>query len=538
MLPSPKFVHSPNSIDSSRIIQSPKSFTSRIKSPLTRGISIETLLSHNGSEIIDAIQQNEVNNFRLGLFFLFIAITTWIIGLEVVSSVLKGDTYQKPVLCAYLAGSCFVFNLVPEFFQGIKNVFKVGLRGLYFNHVNEENVSGDESDDENDDESQKVDHLEAPIPLTTVEIIKLSFQISIIYFVYNIFGLSALKYTSVSNLTVLSSTTSIFTLVVGRFLHIDSFSIKKVFCIVSSFTGILLINISDAKIGANEDGDNKYVPKNPLFGNILAICAASMYAFYLIIMKVSCGTGERTTDERKLFGYVGLFSLILGIPIIYISNITGFEPFEFPPPNNTILMMVLTNAFFTYISDYFTILALLLTSPLITSLTLTSAVPITIFIDYLILKFSGDSSSGTSTTYFIGIISILVSVVLININASTENELIESTIDDTLNRAISHDEALSPVLSPMLTSKPYSRLSSPFLPFSSNNKDRVPKNITSFNLEGENLINNNHSSNLYTVSNSNDDDNNDNSIHKKPTIVVYGGEGHAYRIKHLDDQDS
>lgn len=538
MLPSPKFVHSPNSIDSSRIIQSPKSFTSRIKSPLTRGISIETLLSHNGSEIIDAIQQNEVNNFRLGLFFLFIAITTWIIGLEVVSSVLKGDTYQKPVLCAYLAGSCFTFNLIPEFFQGIKTVFTVGLRGFNFTPGNEENVIDDESDDENDDESQKVDHLEAPIPLTTREIIKLSFQISIIYFVYNIFGLSALKYTSVSNLTVLSSTTSIFTLVVGRLLHIDSFSIKKVFCIVSSFTGILLINISDAKIGANEGGDNKYIPKNPLFGNILAICAASMYAFYLIIMKVSCGTGERATDERKLFGYVGLFSLILGIPIIYISNITGFEPFEFPPPNNTILIMVLTNAFFTYISDYFTILALLLTTPLITSLTLTSAVPITIFIDYLILKFSGDSSSGTSTTYFIGIISILVSVVLININASTENELIESTIDDTLNRAISHDEALSPVLSPMLTSKPYSRLSSPFLPFSSNNKDRVPKNITSFNLEGENLINNNHSSNLYTVSNSNNDDNNENSNHKKPTIVVYGGEGHSYRIKHLDDQDS
>ena len=43
-----------------------------------------------------------------------IALATWIIGLELVNAVLKGDDYEKPWLFAVITGSCFSINLLPD----------------------------------------------------------------------------------------------------------------------------------------------------------------------------------------------------------------------------------------------------------------------------------------------------------------------------------------------------------------------------------------------------------------------------------------
>ena len=54
-----------------------------------------------------------------------------------------------------------------------------------------------------------------------------------------------------------------------------------------------------------------------------------MYAFYLLIMKFKCGTGNRTTNERRLFGYVGIITFILGIPILYVIDVLDIENLNF-----------------------------------------------------------------------------------------------------------------------------------------------------------------------------------------------------------------
>lgn len=477
------------------------------KSPILRGdnIIIDSLIAEDPSEIVDIIHDSEAKKFRLGVILIIVAIVTWMIGLELVNLVLKDDTYQKPILFAYITGSCFSLNLVPE----IVLIFK--RRPIY---------------------EPKFEY--EPTQLSRREVLVLSFQISIIYLLYNIATLSSLKYTSASNQTVLSSTTSIFTLFIGSHLKIDSFSIRKVICTCVSFIGVVLVNFSQSKNSHNEENHNNLIPKNPRLGNSLAICGALMYAFYLIIMKVKCGTGEKTTNERRLFGYMGVFTMIIGIPILYLADYFKIETFEFPPPTNAILILILVNGVFSYISDFVTILALLLTSPLITSLCLTSSVPITIFIDFFVLYLSGGSKSqspvSTRLMYFTGISSILVSVVLINLNSSTENELIEEVIEETLEQSIRNDEVLSPVLSPLLTARPHSssNFGSPLIPFKKDNH----KHVTNLSLEGESLINRNHS-NLYTVETNNDED-----LNKSSNLLVYGGNNHIYHVKHVSNSES
>lgn len=370
------------------------------------------VVSRTPSEVIQYINKEEIRKFKLGLFFLAIAVSLWIFGLELLNAVLKGDEYQKPWMFAYVTGSCFTLNLIPDLF---------GRRR-----------TGPRPESE----------------LSHRETTALAAIIAIIYYLYNMFVMLALQYTLASNQTVLSSTTSIFTLFIGILLGIETFSLQKLACIVISFAGVMLINWSES--GLSNNSGNKFVPKNPRLGNALSVFGALMYALYMIVMRVRSG-GSRTVNERRVFGLVGLLTLVAGIPFLFLVHIFEIERFELPP-NKTVLAMILVNGVFSVISDYTTILAMLLTSPLVTSLSLLSSIPITIFIDKIILWITdAPQQKSDHVVYYFGIGSILVSILLINVNLSTENELIVEVIDEALEEAIREDEVLSPYLSPLLS---------------------------------------------------------------------------------------
>ena len=251
--------------------------------------------------------------------------------------------------------------------------------------------------------------------MTKKEITLLSLQIAIIYYLYNVFVMECLKFTSASNQAILGTTTSSFTLIIGTFLKIDHFTFKKGLCIIFSTIGILLINFSESDEKGNIESPI-FKPKNPILGNALAICGALMYALYLIMMKVKYSIANKTTNKRRLFGFVGLFTFIIGIPILFLIDYFEVEKFEFPPPNKQIIILIIINGLFSVISDYTAILAMLLTSPFFTSLAFTTSIPITIMCDYAISRLYGTTpSSGSTLVYFLGVISVLISLILINI---------------------------------------------------------------------------------------------------------------------------
>ncbi|GEQ66550.1 hypothetical protein JCM33374_g213 [Metschnikowia sp. JCM 33374] len=428
---------------------------STIGSPRVKAQEIASRLLSSVDEVIDVINEQEKKNFKLGVLLLLIAIFTWIIGLELVNTVLKGDAFQKPFFLAVLTGSCFILNFIPNvisFFNYLSkkpsNSFPNSSPLLSTSDLEIDNGTVLKSSSRPD---PVVKTRQESRFLNRSEILVLAFQIAVIYFFYNLMALSALQYTSASNQTILGSTTTFFTLCLGVILKIDRFSIKKLACVTSSLMGVILINLGGKDLEGGSD--NKFKPKNPLYGNFLALIGAFFYAVYLLNMKIKCGTGEKSTNERELFGWVGVFTLILGLPVLFIAHLFGIEKFELPS-DVSIFVMISINALFSVTSDYVTILAMLLTSPLVTSLALTSCIPITIFVDFIILDFSKERNGSSASKLFIygfGVVCILVSVILININITSENELIEEVIEDTLEVAIHDDEVLSPMLSPYLS---------------------------------------------------------------------------------------
>lgn len=374
------------------------------------------------------IKNHEKRNFKLGVLFLVLAVFTWIVGLELVSSVLKGNEYSKPFFLAVLTGSCFVVNFIPDV--------------LYFVYSFLHETKREPVDDD-------------AVPLTNSEVYWLAAQIAAIYLCYNTLSMSGLQYTSAANLTVLGSTTAMFTFFITVVSGTDRFSLKKLACVLSSLCGVVLVNVGDK--------GRSVALKNPVLGNTLVLMAAFCYSLYLLVMKAKCGTGNRTTNERILFGYVGVFTIVMGVPLICVLHVLSIEKFALPP-SGKVIAMTLTNAVFSVLSDFFTILAMLVTSPLVTSLSLTSSIPLTILVDLLLLKMRGMAVNISGMyMYFFGVFCILMSVVLININVTAENDLIEKAIEDAFEDAL-RDEMLSPILTPLLEPRTDSEIAPLLLP--------------------------------------------------------------------------
>lgn len=457
--------------------------------------------------IIKVINDHEVDNYKLGAILIVCSIATWITGLEMVSVVLKGDDYTKPWFFTIIVGSCFSLNLLPDLFKTRKKSHDDGL-------IEPDLLS----------------------ELSKNEIILLAFQLSILYFLYNFCVLQSLQYTSASNQTVIGTTSSIFLLFIGVIFKFDRFSIKKLICVIGSLLGVLFINYETR----NEP------TKNPPLGNCIAMVGAVMYALYLALMKLKCGMGIKSTNERQLFGFVGLITLLFGPPLLYVVDFLEIEKFEFPPPNNSILFAIIINGVFSVISDYTAILAMLLTSPLVVSLSLTTAIPITIFIDYIAVYFKTHETQLLSNIYCLGILCMLASVILINVNISTENELIEDVIENALEEAIKYDEILSPILSPIIESVNSPRVRAHLqkqLPFKLGvnhtlspfftpkyKKSPLSRTVSNFVLNENSLLQNDNHSTLYTVGGENESE---HTLLKpsKSNITVYPNGNHKYKVK-------
>jgi solute carrier family 35 protein F5 len=83
--------------------------------------------------------------------------------------------------------------------------------------------------------------------------------------------------TSVSSNTILSSTSSLFTLILSIFvLRIEKFQFTKIFGVLLAFGGVVLVSLTD------NDGSNG---KDTLFGDLLALFSACTYAVYVSLYK-------------------------------------------------------------------------------------------------------------------------------------------------------------------------------------------------------------------------------------------------------------
>lgn len=106
----------------------------------------------------------------------------------------------------------------------------------------------------------------------------LSFEFCLLWFLANYLVSACLEYTSVASSTILTSTSSIWTLIFGAFARVEYFSYRKLVGVFASLLGIILISSVDLSSENNDENRGNFPHKTK---SEIALGDASKYFFPL-----------------------------------------------------------------------------------------------------------------------------------------------------------------------------------------------------------------------------------------------------------------
>jgi solute carrier family 35 protein F5 len=110
------------------------------------------------------------------------------------------------------------------------------------------------------------------------------------------FNLS-LTMTSVSSNTILSSTSALWTLILGTVVGVEKFNLLRFIGVILTLGGVVIVSLSDTR----NDGEDT------LWGDLLALLSAMTYAVYVILYKKLVKNEERV-DNFLFLGNITYFS--------------------------------------------------------------------------------------------------------------------------------------------------------------------------------------------------------------------------------------
>ena len=218
-----------------------------------------------------------------------------------------------------------------------------------------------------------VDASELP-SLSIFETACLAMEFSVIWFIANWTFVAALAFTSVASGTTLGSTSGLFTLILGSLCGIDTFSFWKLFAVVLSFTGVTLVTFVD-----HDKSNTPMSLSKPLWGDVLALVSALCYAGYVTFLKLRIGSEDRISMPLFL-GCVGAFNLVAFWPVGLLLHFAGIELLSWPNDGLTMAGLFF-NMCITVVSDFAYLVAILKSSPLLTTIGLSLTIPMAVCVD-------------------------------------------------------------------------------------------------------------------------------------------------------------
>ncbi|KAJ3184864.1 hypothetical protein HDU85_001544 [Gaertneriomyces sp. JEL0708] len=210
--------------------------------------------------------------------------------------------------------------------------------------------------------------------LDTWQTFKLSGEFCLMWFIANYFSGASFQFTSVASGSILSSTSSIFTLLLAAALGVERFTFAKLLTVLLSLFGIGLISSTDLDSGPDEEYPR--TPKEYMIGDAMALLGALAYAIYTTVMKVRVGSEDRV-DMQQFFGFVGVINAVCLWPGLLFLDWMKWETFE-APPDERVWLIVISNAVITLVSDFAWAHAMLYTTPLLVTVGLSLTIPLSL----------------------------------------------------------------------------------------------------------------------------------------------------------------
>ncbi|EST08281.2 hypothetical protein PSEUBRA_002031 [Kalmanozyma brasiliensis GHG001] len=250
-------------------------------------------------------------------------------------------------------------------------------------------------------------------PLTLRQTAVLASQFTLVWFGANWAINAGLGLTSVASGTTIGSASGFFTLALGAALGVDRFTLPRLGAVCISALGVAAVTFADRDTATSTitppsssailDGlwSRSLEPSTPSFstftgkppnaplGDLLALLSAFLYSLYVMLLKTRIGSEDRISMPL-MFGIVGAINVLCLWPILPLLHFTGVEPFALPP-SPRIWAGVVVNMCITFVSDFIYLLAMLKSSPLITTLGLSLTIPLAVVIDAM----KGSHTGGT-----------------------------------------------------------------------------------------------------------------------------------------------
>lgn len=366
----------------------------------------------------------------LGIILLLVTVFLWTASNFLASYIFSDHSYDKPFFVVYINTSMFAISLIPML---VRYIIRHGISGLQDRTVElwrEQRYGAtplkNQEEDEDvfagerllvDDEGS-LEALDLPTKkeekLSLRETGWLSLEFCMLWFLANYFASACLEYTSVSSVTILTSTSSIWTLVFCAVMKVEGFTIRKLIGVLASLAGVILISSVDLS-GSSDENRGEFPHKTQTqiaVGDAMAFFSAIVYGMYVTVMKRRVGNEDRV-DMPLFFGLVGLFNVLFLWPGFFLLHFTGVEPFVLPPTGK-ILAIIMLNSISSFISDIAWAYAMLLTTPLVVTVGLSLTIPLSLVGEMIQYK------QYSSWIYWVGAGIVFVSFVFINHESQEE----------------------------------------------------------------------------------------------------------------------
>ena len=193
-----------------------------------------------------------------------------------------------------------------------------------------------------------------------------------LWFIANTLFNFSLSCTSVSTNTILSSSSSVWTLFLSYILLSQPVGVLHILAVGLSIGGSILVCLASQTADAS----------STWLGISAAALAAAFYAAYTVALKKLLPDEDRYS-MGMVFGMLGILNSVVFWPGFFILHYTGLEVFEIPP-RQTIAPLVLNALVGTSLSEMLWAKGVILTSPLVATLGLSLTTPIAMIFDFFI----------------------------------------------------------------------------------------------------------------------------------------------------------
>ncbi|CAL0328217.1 unnamed protein product [Lupinus luteus] len=410
------------------------------------------------------VSSSKTWKWGVGLFYIFLVATIWIAASYVVQSVV--DAGVSPFLVTYICNSLFVVlipiveigryledshwdlwfrrnakkrdNRLRESEQAI--LLDVGNKVV----VESSSVIMEEIDDNVDVSDRKrdgsellpwekvVEGLSDEVKLignvgdqldekgrwTRSRVARVSLLICPFWFFAQLTFNLSLKYTTVTSNTILSSASSLFTFLVSLAFLGERFTWLKFFSVLLCMGGTIIVSLGDSKNGSSA------AASNPLLGDIFSLVSAGLYAAYITLIRKKLPEDDGKSGEASMaqfLGYLGLFNVLIFLPVALVLNFTMVEPFHTLTWKQFSLIIgkgLLDNV----LSDYLWAKAVILTSTTVATAGLTIQVPLAAIVDTVIGK-------APRLMDYLGAVAVMIGFAGINIPSDIFSKSTEAEVE-------------------------------------------------------------------------------------------------------------